>query len=93
MFARDRAGVAARDVDIWVPHQASGGAILHLQKLLDLPPERFVMTLDTLGNQVAASLPIALNRGIASGRVRAGQTVALVGSGAGLSFGGAVLRF
>jgi 3-oxoacyl-[acyl-carrier-protein] synthase-3 len=76
-----------------VPHQASGRAIAHLQKALGLPVERFVSTLETLGNQVSASLPIALHRGITSGRIRPGDTVALVGSGAGLSFGGAVLDF
>ena len=76
-----------------MPHQASERAIEHLQRLLDLPSERFVTTLEELGNQVAASLPIALHRGIASGKIRAGHTVALVGSGAGLSFGGAVLSF
>lgn len=89
----DRARVDARDIDVWVPHQASARAINHLQDFLGLPPERFVMTLETLGNQVSASLPIALHRGITSGMIQRGHTVALVGSGAGLSFGGAVLRF
>lgn len=88
-----RAGIEARDVDVWVPHQASARAIEHLQRLLGLPHERFVITLETLGNQVSASLPIALHRGIASGKICSGRTIALVGSGAGLSFGGAVLRF
>lgn len=89
----DRAGVTASEVDVWVPHQASARAIEHLQCVLGLPPERFVMTLETCGNQVSASLPIALHRGIATGKIQFGDTVALVGSGAGLSFGGAVLRF
>jgi 3-oxoacyl-[acyl-carrier-protein] synthase-3 len=87
----DRARVDASGIDVWIPHQASGRAIEHLQGVLGLPPERFVITLDTLGNQVSASLPIALHRGIASGAIRHGQTVALVGSGAGLSLGGTVL--
>lgn len=89
----DRAEMAAQQVDIWVPHQASGRAIVHLQTALELPVERFVSTLETAGNQVSASLPIALHRGIVSGRIRPGNTIALVGSGAGLSFGGAVLDF
>lgn len=89
----DRAGLTVEQIDTWVPHQASGRAISHLQKVLGLPTERFVATLETLGNQVSASLPIALHRGINSSRIRAGTTVALVGSGAGLSFGGAILNF
>jgi 3-oxoacyl-[acyl-carrier-protein] synthase-3 len=88
----DRARIDARDIDVWVPHQASAGAIEHLQRLLDLPADRFITTIDTLGNQVSASLPIALHRGISTGKIKTGQTIALVGSGAGVSFGGAVLR-
>jgi 3-oxoacyl-[acyl-carrier-protein] synthase-3 len=89
----NRAGAQSPEVTTWVPHQASGRAIAHLQKLLALPTERFISTLESVGNQVSASLPVALHRGIASGRIRPGDVVALVGSGAGLSFGGVVLDF
>lgn len=88
----ERACVDADAIDMWVPHQASGRAIGHLQRALALPAERIVTTLEDLGNQVSASLPTALHRGLAGGRIRPGSMVALVGSGAGLSFGGAVLR-
>jgi len=86
-----RAQVDANAIDVWVPHQASGRAINHLQRALRLPAERIVMTLNLLGNQVSASLPIALHRGLASGQIKPGSVIALVGSGAGLAFGGAVL--
>jgi len=88
----ERAQVAPESIDAWVPHQASGRAIHHLQRALRIPSERLVLTLETLGNQVSASLPTALHRGLSQGRIRSGNTIALVGSGAGLSFGGAVLR-
>jgi 3-oxoacyl-[acyl-carrier-protein] synthase-3 len=87
-----RAGIAAADIDAWVPHQASGLAISHLQSALGLRDEKFVLTLDTHGNQISASLPIALHRGRTQGRVGSGRLVALLGTGAGLSFGGAILR-
>jgi 3-oxoacyl-[acyl-carrier-protein] synthase-3 len=89
----ERSGLALRDVDVWVPHQASGHGIRHLQQALDLPADRFVSTLETHGNQVSASLPVALHQGIVRGLIQTGKIVALVGTGAGLSFGGAVLRF
>ena len=89
----ERAGVAPEQVETWVPHQASGRAIAHLRKALQLPADKVVTTLATTGNQVSASLPVALHRGITAGRIRAGTLVALVGAGAGLSFGGAVLQF
>ena len=88
-----RGRLERRDVDVWVPHQASGHGIKHMRQSLGLPAERFVSTLETRGNQVAASLPVALHHGIRSGRIRRGETIALIGTGAGLSFGGALLRY
>jgi 3-oxoacyl-[acyl-carrier-protein] synthase-3 len=89
----DRASVGTEEIDSWIPHQASGHAIAHLQNAMSLSPERFIVTLETTGNQVSASLPIALHRGIASNRIRPGDLVAFLGAGAGMSFGGAVLSF
>ncbi len=87
-----RAGVRPGDIDAWVPHQASGLAIAHLASMLAIPVERLVMTLATRGNQISASIPTALDAGRRDGRIRSGRLVALIGTGAGLSLGGAVLR-
>jgi len=88
-----RAASTVEEIDVWVPHQASGRAITHLQTALDLPAERFVLTLPTHGNQVSASLPIALHRGIVEQRIRPGHRIMLIGTGAGISLGGAVLDY
>jgi 3-oxoacyl-[acyl-carrier-protein] synthase-3 len=88
-----RAASRVDEIDVWVPHQAIGRAIAHLQCALELPLDRFVLTLPTHGNQVSASLPVALHRGIADQRIRPGHRIALIGTGAGLSIGGAVLDF
>jgi 3-oxoacyl-[acyl-carrier-protein] synthase-3 len=88
-----RAQLKAADIDVWVPHQASGHGIEHMRQLLGLSAEKFVSTLETRGNQVAASLPVALHQGIRSGQIRPGNLVALVGTGAGLSLAGALLRY
>lgn len=87
-----QAGIELRQVGTWITHQASGRAIQHLQTLLDLPPERFVLTLPTHGNQISASLPVALHHARRAGRLGSGQYVALIGTGAGLSIGGAILK-
>jgi len=88
-----RARLDASDVDVWVPHQASGHGVEHMRQLLGLPAQRFVSTLETRGNQVAASMLVALHHGIRSEQIRPGDVVALVGTGAGLSLGGALLRY
>lgn len=79
------------DVDLWIPHQASGYALAHMQALMQVPVDRMMLTLETVGNQVSASLPIALHRAVSSGRIGPGSRVVLLGTGAGVSFGGAIL--
>src|SRR5580658_124980 len=88
----DRAGVTSHDVVTWVPHQASGHALTHIQNVLGISDERLIWTLPTHGNQVAASLPVALHHAFISNRAPPGAIIAVVGTGAGLSIGGAVLR-
>ena len=84
----DRAGV-----DLVVPHQASARALSGLTRQLGFRPERVVDVLADHGNQVAASLPTALHRAVERGRLARGDTVLLIGTGAGVSIGGAVLRY
>lgn len=88
-----RAGVTIDDLRCLVPHQASAKALGHLERVLALPNDALINILADHGNQMAASIPLALHHAIESGRVQRGDLVALVGSGAGLSFAGAVLRY
>ncbi|MDR2871636.1 MAG: ketoacyl-ACP synthase III [Xanthomonadaceae bacterium] len=81
------------DMDWLIPHQASGKALAHLRKASILPEERVVHILEDHGNQLSASIPAGLHRVIADGRLQRGQTVALLGSGAGLSLGGSILKY
>ncbi|MGO3127662.1 MAG: 3-oxoacyl-[acyl-carrier-protein] synthase III C-terminal domain-containing protein [Luteimonas sp.] len=89
----ESAGLALGDLDCIVPHQASGGGLDRIVQALRLPEARTVRILGEHGNQVAASLPHALHHAIAAGRMQRGQTCLLLGTGAGLSVGGAVLRY
>jgi len=89
----ERAGISLAHVDRIIPHQASAKALAHLETLLRLPVGRLVRTLGERGNQMAASIPVALHHAVTSGAVKRGDAIALIGSGAGLSFGGAVLTY
>ena len=88
----ERAGTPLNELACVVPHQASGPALGHLSRSLGVPGERLVHTLAHLGNQVAASIPTALHHALRDGRARRGECIALLGTGAGLSLGGMVLR-
>jgi 3-oxoacyl-[acyl-carrier-protein] synthase III len=85
-------GLTPDDVDWVVPHQASGPG-LGLIPRLGFPVERFVNVVGQYGNCVAASIPIALAHLAQGGRLRRGQTVLLLGTAAGFSLAGAVLRW
>jgi 3-oxoacyl-[acyl-carrier-protein] synthase-3 len=79
-------------LDLVVPHQASRHGLMVAERA-GFPPDRIARTLETLGNVVAASIPLTLHAAARAGRVRRGDRVLLVGTGAGLSIGGALLRW
>ena len=79
-------------VDWLVPHQASGPALAALPRL-GFATDRIVDVVGEYGNCVAASMPMALARAAQDGRIQRGDTVMLLGTGAGLSVGAALLRW
>ena len=85
-------GLSSGDMDWVVPHQASHAAIAHVSRRLGLDPERVVDVYADMGNQIAASLPIALHHLLQTQRPPSGQRVMLFGSAAGLTLGLGVLR-
>lgn len=87
-----QANLTLADIDWVVPHQASHLAMAHLRKRLGIDPSRMVDLYSTHGNQVAASMPTALDALLSSGKAAPGQRVLLLGTAAGLSLGGAVLQ-
>ena len=89
----DAAGTNRQEIDWVVPHQASHLALKHLTKRLGLCREKVVNIFADHGNQVAASLPTALDVAIRDGRICRGQRVLMIGAGAGFSMGGAVLDY
>jgi len=85
-------GLTVGDVDWVVPHQASGPGLALLPRL-GFPEERIVNIVGEYGNCVAASIPMALAHLATNGRVQRGDRVLLLGTGAGLSVAGALLRW
>lgn len=86
-------GYPREAIDCLIPHQASYLGLRFLTQRLGLDPERVVQILPTHGNQVSVSLPSTLHAAISSGRLRRGQLGLLLGTGAGISLGAALLRY
>lgn len=87
------AGLSMRDFEVIVPHQASRLALDHLRQRLGIEKTRMVDVFERLGNQVGASLPTALHHAISQGQLQRGQKALLIGSGAGMTLGGAALVY
>lgn len=87
------AGLSLSDIDWIVPHQASHLALSHMVKRLGFARDKVIDIFADHGNQIAASLPTALDIGIRDGRIRRGDQLLLIGTGAGLSLGGVVLAY
>jgi 3-oxoacyl-[acyl-carrier-protein] synthase III len=86
-------GLAARDIDWLVPHQANRRIIDAMAKKLALPVDKVVLTIDRHANTSAASVPLALAEAAEDGRIRPGQLVLLEAMGGGLTWGAALLRW
>ncbi|MDA8073696.1 MAG: ketoacyl-ACP synthase III [Actinomycetota bacterium] len=87
------AGLQASDVDVLVPHQANLRIIQAACQRLGIPEERTVMVIDRYGNTSSASIPLALDDALRSGRVSAGSHLLLTGFGGGMTWASAVLRW
>jgi len=86
-------GIEPEELDWVVPHQANLRIIEAAAKRLEMPLERFYTNMDRFANTSAASIPIALEEMNEAQMVRPEQTVLTVGFGAGLTYGGNLIRW
>ncbi len=85
--------VQKSDIDWLIPHQANLRIIKATAKLLSLPMERVILTLEQQGNTSAASVPLALDQAVRDGRIQRGQLILLEAFGAGFTWGSALIRY
>ncbi|MBK6692764.1 MAG: ketoacyl-ACP synthase III [Myxococcales bacterium] len=88
-----KAGLAAADVDLFVPHQANMRINQMVGAKLGIPEARTVHNIERYGNTTAATIPIGLSEAWAEGRLSPGTRVLLAAFGAGFTWAGAVVRF
>lgn len=88
-----KAGMTDADIDWLIPHQANIRIMQSTAKKLKLPPEKLVVTVDQHGNTSAASIPLALDTAVRSGKVKKGDTLMLEGVGGGFTWGAVLLNY
>jgi 3-oxoacyl-[acyl-carrier-protein] synthase-3 len=90
--ALDMTGLTADEVDWICPHQANLRIIDFARARLGVAPEKVLVNIDRVGNTSSASIPILLDESLRSGKIRVGDTVVMCALGAGISWGGAIVR-
>ena len=81
------------DLDWLIPHQANLRIIKATARKLDMPMDRVVVTVDKHGNTSAASVPMALDVAVRSGRIKRGDTMLLEAFGGGFTWGAALIKY
>jgi 3-oxoacyl-[acyl-carrier-protein] synthase III len=87
-----KAGKTVDDLDIFIPHQANIRIIQMAAQKLSLPESKCISTVADHGNTSAASIPLALDSAVRSGRVTEGMNVMLIGVGGGFTWGASLMR-
>jgi len=85
-------GFEKKDIDWLVPHQANIRILQATAKKLEMSMEKVIVTIDKHGNTSAASIPLALNEGIRSNRVKAGNLILMEAFGGGFTWGSSLIR-
>lgn len=89
----ERGNVTPQQLDYLFLHQANLRIIELARKRLNLPPERVPIHIDRYGNMSSAAIPISLHEEAETGRLKPGDLLAAVAFGAGLTWGGILMRW
>lgn len=93
MEALDANGLKPSDITHIVSHQANARIVEAVLTRLDIPLERCWMNLDRYGNTSSASLPISIDEANRAGRLKEGDLIGMMAIGAGMAWGGALMRW
>lgn len=88
-----KASMTSDKIDLFIPHQANLRIMEAVRRRLDIPPEKVFVNVDRYGNTSSASVPIALDEAVKSGRVKRGDLILFSVFGAGYTWGSSVVRW
>lgn len=85
-------GLTSSDIDWFVPHQANKRILDGVAKKLNIPEEKVVITVGDHANTSAASIPLALDHAVRTGRAKPGDLILSEAMGGGFSWGASLFR-
>ncbi|MFN7926899.1 MAG: beta-ketoacyl-ACP synthase III [Blastocatellia bacterium] len=89
----DEQKMSANDIDLFVPHQANQRITDAVAERLCVPAEKVYSNIAHTGNTSAASIPICLDELVESGRLQPGTNLLMTSFGAGVTWGGVLMRW
>jgi 3-oxoacyl-[acyl-carrier-protein] synthase III len=92
-YTLKNSGYEHADIDWLIPHQANIRIIQALAKKLNMPMDKVITTIAEHGNTSAASIPLALDVAVRSGKVQRGDLLLLEAFGAGFTWGAALITY
>jgi 3-oxoacyl-[acyl-carrier-protein] synthase III len=85
--------LTGEDLDLFVSHQANKRIIMSAAEKIGMPEEKVIINIDKYGNTTAATIPLALNDAVESGRLKKGDLILLTSVGAGFTVGSVLVRW
>jgi 3-oxoacyl-[acyl-carrier-protein] synthase-3 len=89
----ERNGLTPADLNLFVSHQANRRIIQSATEKLGVEPDKVIINIERFGNTTAATIPLALNDAVCSGRLKKGDLVLLASVGAGFTVGTVLVRW
>jgi 3-oxoacyl-[acyl-carrier-protein] synthase-3 len=87
----EKAKLTMEEIDLYIFHQANRYILDHLKRKINIPDEKFYISLEYTGNTGSSSIPIAMKNALDEKRIISGNKVMLVGFGTGYSWGATVV--
>ncbi|MEP1097053.1 MAG: beta-ketoacyl-ACP synthase III [Cyclobacteriaceae bacterium] len=88
-----KANLELKDIDFIIPHSANLRILEAISRDLKYPMEKIPESVTDHGNTSSASIPLALEKEIASGKIKPGMTILMIGFGGGLTFAGTIVKW
>jgi 3-oxoacyl-[acyl-carrier-protein] synthase-3 len=85
--------LTGEDLSLFVSHQANKRIIMSAAERIGMPDEKVIINIDMYGNTTAATIPLALNTAVESGRLKKGDLILLTSVGAGFTVGSVLVRW
>ncbi|MCK5739391.1 ketoacyl-ACP synthase III [bacterium] len=93
LSALEITGLSGADIDLLISHQANDRIIRATAQKAKIQPEKVFVNIEKYGNTSSASIPIAMDEAITSGKLKTGDKCLIVAFGGGLTWGSAIIQF